>query len=175
MIGNSRFLKVVVYLKHQLMIGSEESMRHLLSRVVFASILMISSQAFASEFKQDMTTVAELDNSQSQAVIGYSCLQGYPSAPAKVDRAMSRSEVAVSLNACLNEIDERFSNGAANLAPTEDLTSLQKQQGQQNQDLTSLQNRLSNLGDRTEQLEPHQFSTTTKMTAQVGFSFSTTN
>jgi hypothetical protein len=157
-------------------------MRHLsglwqcISPVVFASILAASPQAFASQEK--FPTVSELDHSQVQAkgvaiFVRHGCTLNYPSVPVKGDRIMTRSQVAVGLNDCLDDTYKRYSNGAANLAPKDDLTNLQQQQEQQQQEMTGLQKRIGELERQSEQLEPQQFTVTTKLSGQVGFSLST--
>ncbi|WP_019499353.1 hypothetical protein [Pseudanabaena sp. PCC 6802] len=159
-------------------------MRHLsgcwqyISPVAIASILVASPPAFAD--REKFTTVSELDRSQTQAngvVImptRNSCVQEYPSAPIKGDRAMTRSEVAVGLNNCLDDTYKRYTNGAANLAPKDDLTNLQQRQEQQQQEMTGLQKRIGELESQSQQLEPQQFTVTTKLSGQIGFSLSTT-
>jgi hypothetical protein len=157
-------------------------MRHLssfwqcISPVVFASFLVASPQAFANQEK--ITSVSELDRSQvqaSQAIIYAkpSCTANYPSAPVKGDRTMTRSQVAAGLNDCLDDTYKRYLNGAANLAPKDDLTNLQQQQAQQQQEMTGLQKRIGELESQSEQLEPQQFTVTTKLSGRVGFSLST--
>jgi hypothetical protein len=86
---------------------------------------------------------------------------------------MTRSQVAAGLNDCLDDTYKRYLNGAANLAPKDDLTNLQQQQAQQQQEMTGLQKRIGELESQSEQLEPQQFTVTTKLSGRVGFSLST--
>ncbi len=97
----------------------------------------------------------------------YGCIQGYPDSTYRGNRALSRYEFAASLNSCLNRISELIATGTNDLIRKEDLAVLQKLQQDFAVELTTLRGRLDVLEARTAKLENHQFSTTTKLNAQI--------
>jgi hypothetical protein len=74
--------------------------------------------------------------------------------------ATSRYEMAVSINTCLNMIGHRFAN-------QKDLETAQALQKEFKPELTALKDRIDFLKKRTETLESHQFSPTTKLQGQA--------
>lgn len=103
----------------------------------------------------------------------YNCLAGYPDATYRGDRAMSRYEFAVSLNACLDRITELIADNSDYLR-REDLMTLERLQRDFDTELADLQGRVDNLELRTAALESQQFSTTTRLVAQFITAFSDT-
>jgi hypothetical protein len=78
--------------------------------------------------------------------------------------AISRYEIAVVLNTCLNRIGDRFAN-------QKDLETAQALQNEFKPELTALKDRVDFLEKRAETLEPQQFSTTTKIQGQAIVTF----
>ena len=80
---------------------------------------------------------------------------------------MSRYEFAAGLNACLNRINELIGTSTTDMVNKEDLTVLQKLQTEFAAELATLRGRVDVLEARTATLESQQFSTTTKLNAQI--------
>ncbi len=97
----------------------------------------------------------------------YGCIVGYPDSTFRGDRALTRYEFAAGLNACLDRINELISTGTANLVIQADLATLQRLQAEFTAELASLRGRVDNLEAQTAELEANQFSTTTKLTAEL--------
>ncbi len=97
----------------------------------------------------------------------YGCIAGYPNGTFRGNRATSRYEFAAGLNACLDKINELISTGLADKVGKEDLATLQRLQTEFAAELAALKGRVDGLEARTATLEAQQFSTTTKLNAEV--------
>ncbi|PAX60190.1 hypothetical protein CK510_03205 [Brunnivagina elsteri CCALA 953] len=97
----------------------------------------------------------------------YGCIAGYPNGTFKGNRALTRYEFAAGLNACLNRVNELIATGTADLVKKEDLVELQKLSEEFADGLVELRGRIDPLEVRTAVLESQQFSTTTKLNAEV--------
>ncbi|MBH8563320.1 carbohydrate porin [Nostoc sp. CENA67] len=97
----------------------------------------------------------------------YGCIAGYSDSTYSGDRALSRYEFAAGLNACLNRINELIATSTTDMVSKEDLTVLQKLQTEFATELATLRGRVDVLEARTATLESQQFSTTTKLNAQI--------
>jgi hypothetical protein len=97
----------------------------------------------------------------------YGCIAGYPNSTYRGDRALTRYEFAAGLNACLDRINELIGTSTSNLVNKEDLAVLQKLQTDFAAELATLRGRVDTLEARTATLEQQQFSTTTKLNAQI--------
>lgn len=163
--------------------------------LVFATSLGIATSATAAELDsaQPETTpsVAELNHQEPLAQVTsvsqlsdvrptdwafqalqslverYGCIAGYPDRTYRGNRAMTRYEFAAGLNACLNRVNELIAASTADLVKKEDLAILQKLQEQFAAELATLRGRVDALEARTSTLEKQQFSTTTKLNAEV--------
>ena len=102
----------------------------------------------------------------------YGCIAGYPDGTFKGNRALSRYEFAAGLNACLDRISELIAAATADLATKEDLATLQRLQDEFAAEIASIRGRVDALEARSAELEANQFSTTTKLSAEVIFAFS---
>ncbi|MGB5596683.1 MAG: iron uptake porin [Crocosphaera sp.] len=100
----------------------------------------------------------------------YGCIVGYPDRTFRGNRATSRWEFAAGLNACLNTIERLLQENVAVLR--EDIEKLKRLAQEFEQELIALGARVSNLEERVSFLEDHQFSTTTKLSGEVLFTFS---
>lgn len=96
----------------------------------------------------------------------YGCIAGYPDGTFQADRALTRYEFAAGLYACLNSLTERLSGGG--LTPG-DLATTRRLQEEFAAELATLRGRVDALETRTTELEEQQFSTTTKLTANIFF------
>lgn len=92
----------------------------------------------------------------------YGCIAGYPNGTFKGNRAATRYEMAAVLNACLDQISDRF-------AMKEDLETVKALQAEFKTELANLRGRIDTLEARTAQLEGNQFSTTTQLSGEVIF------
>ncbi|NJM68237.1 MAG: iron uptake porin [Acaryochloris sp. RU_4_1] len=94
----------------------------------------------------------------------YGCVAGYPDGTFKPNRSISRREAAALVNACLDNLSNRF-------ATKEDLDALKALQDEFAAELATLRGRVDGLEARTATLEAQQFSTTTKLNGEVIFGF----
>ncbi|MEM9135896.1 MAG: iron uptake porin [Cyanobacteria bacterium P01_F01_bin.42] len=90
----------------------------------------------------------------------YGCVAGYPDGTYRGQRSMTRYEAAALLNACLDNISDRF-------ATKEDLETVRALQAEFQAELATLRGRVDGLEARTDTLEAQQFSTTTKLQGEV--------
>ncbi|WP_375510368.1 iron uptake porin [uncultured Nostoc sp.] len=97
----------------------------------------------------------------------YGCIAGYPNSTYRGNRALSRYEFAAGLNACLDRINELIATATSDLVNKQDLAVLQKLQSDFAPELTTLRGRVDTLEAHTATLEAQQFSTTTRLTAQI--------
>ena len=102
----------------------------------------------------------------------YGCIVGYPDRTYRGNRALSRYEFAAGMNACMDRINELIAAGTADLVRKEDLLALQKLQEEFAAELAVLRGQVDALEVRTATLERQQFSTTTKLNAEVIFALS---
>lgn len=98
----------------------------------------------------------------------YGCIAGYPDGTFKGNRASTRYELAAALNACLDQISDRF-------ATKEDLATVKALQEEFKTELATLKGRVDGLEARTKTLEAQQFSTTTKLSGEVIFQGAVSN
>ena len=97
----------------------------------------------------------------------YGCIAGYPDKTYRGNRALTRYEFAAGLNACLDRVNELIAAATTDLVKKEDLATLQKLQEEFAAELATLQGKVDGLEARTTTLEKQQFSTTTKLNAEV--------
>ncbi|NJK37907.1 MAG: iron uptake porin [Oscillatoriales cyanobacterium RM2_1_1] len=99
----------------------------------------------------------------------YGCIAGYPDGTYKGNRALTRFEFAAGVNACLERITELIDASTSNLVTREDLAKLQRLMEEFAAEIAALRGRVTVLEARTAELEANQFSTTTKLNAEVIF------
>jgi hypothetical protein len=104
----------------------------------------------------------------------YGCIVGYPDRTYRGNRALSRSEFAAGVNACLDRINELITAATSDLVRKEDLLALQRLQEEFAAELAVLRGRVDALEVRTATLERQQFSTTTKLSGEVIFALADT-
>lgn len=98
----------------------------------------------------------------------YNCLQGYPDLTFRGDRPLSRYEFAAGLNACLQRIEQLVTVGGVETSGA-DVASLNRLVQDFEAELATLGARVDDLEGRTDFLENHQFSTTTKLEGKAIF------
>jgi len=104
----------------------------------------------------------------------YQCIQGYPDGTFRGDRALTRYEFAAGLNACLRRIEALISGSGADRVTRADLEAIRRLQTEFRAELTALGSRVTALDGRVTTLEGQQFSTTTKLRAEVIFALADT-
>lgn len=92
----------------------------------------------------------------------YGCIAGYPNGTFRGNRSATRYEMAAALNACLDQISDRFASKA-------DLDAVKALQDEFAAELATLRGRVDGLEARVDTVEAQQFSTTTKLNAEVVF------
>jgi Carbohydrate-selective porin, OprB family/S-layer homology domain len=92
----------------------------------------------------------------------YGCIAGYPNGTFRGNRAATRYELAAALNACLDQISDRFTT-------KEDLETVKALQEEFKTELATLKGKIDGLEARTATLEAQQFSTSTKLNAEIIF------
>ena len=97
----------------------------------------------------------------------YGCIVGYPDRTYRGNQALTRFEFAAGLNACLDRVSELIAAATADLVRKEDLETLRKLQEEFVSELAVLRGRVDRLEARAATLERQQFSTTTKLNAEV--------
>lgn len=97
----------------------------------------------------------------------YNCIAGYPDGTFRGTRAMTRYEFAAGLNSCLRQIEKLIAGGGGDGATRADLDKLNQLVAQFGPELATLRGRVDRLEGRVGFLEAHQFSTTTKLNAEV--------
>jgi hypothetical protein len=95
----------------------------------------------------------------------YGCIAGYPDGTFKGNRSATRYEMAAALNACLDQISDRFASKA-------DLDAVKALQDEFAAELATLRGRVDGLEARVDTVEAQQFSTTTKLKGEAVFGFS---
>ncbi len=92
----------------------------------------------------------------------YGCIAGYPNGTFRGNRSATRYEMAAALNACLDQISDRFASKA-------DLDAVKALQDEFAAELATLRGRVDGLEARVDTVEAQQFSTTTKLSATAVF------
>jgi hypothetical protein len=97
----------------------------------------------------------------------YGCIVGYPNRTFRGNQALTRYEFAAGLNACLDRISELIAASTADLVKKEDLAAIERLQAEFATELATLRGQVDALEARATTLEKQQFSTTTKLNAQL--------
>jgi Carbohydrate-selective porin, OprB family/S-layer homology domain len=116
---------------------------------------------------QDVTPTDWAFGALQSLVERYGCIAGYPNGTFRGDRALSRYEFAAGLNACLDRINELIGTATQELVTKQDLETLKRLQEEFATELATLRGRVDALEARTTELEANQFSTTTKLFANL--------
>ncbi len=132
---------------------------------------------------QNVTSVSQLSDvkptdwaftSLQSLVERYGCIAGYLDRTFRGKQSLTRYEFAAGLNACLDKINEIISAGLADKVSKDDLAALKKLQEEFAAELAALRGRVDALDAKVATLEAQQFSTTTKLNANVVFAFADT-
>lgn len=138
-----------------------------------ASTETLELESFSAAIQSDnlgqVTSVSQLSDVQptdwafqalQSLVERYGCIAGYPDGTFRGNRSATRYEMAAALNACLDNISDKF-------ATKEDLEAVKALQEEFQAELATLRGRVDGLEARTDTLEAQQFSTTTKLQADA--------
>jgi hypothetical protein len=160
-------------MKRQVLLAGSLGLIGLAVQAVPASAQSTSVNQLMSNTKQDsvgqVTSVSQLSDVQptdwayqalQSLVERYGCIAGYPNGTFRGNRAATRYEMAAALNACLDQISDRF-------ATKEDLEAVKALQEEFKAELATLKGRVDSLEARAATLEAQQFSTTTKLQGEV--------
>lgn len=121
------------------------------------------------EVEAQVTSVSQLSDVQpddwafqaiQSLVERYGCVAGYPDGTFRPGRAISRREAAALVNACLDNLSNRF-------ATKEDLDAAKALQDEFAAELATLRGRVDGLEARVATVEAQQFSTTTKLVGEA--------
>lgn len=143
-----------------------------------------SSELPSSDSMEQVTSVSQLSDVRPSdwafqalqtLVERYGCIAGYPNRTFRGDRALTRSEFAAGLNACLDRIQDLIASQTTNIITRQDLEIAQKLQTEFTTDLAALKGRIDSLEARTTTIEKQQFSTTTRLFGQAIASVQTSN
>lgn len=104
----------------------------------------------------------------------YQCIQGYPDGTFRGDRALTRYEFAAGLNSCLRRIEALIAGSGGDRVTRADLEAIRRLTTEFRAELTALGTRVNALDGRVTTLEGQQFSTTTKLRAEVIFALADT-
>lgn len=158
-----------------------------LTTIASSSVLgLFAPHVFANESEKDeliselvndqnslgqVTSVSQLSDVQptdwafqalQSLVERYGCIAGYPDGTFRGNRSATRYELAAALNACLDNISDKF-------ATKEDLEAVKALQEEFQAELATLRGRVDGLEARTATLEAQQFSTSTKLSGEAIF------
>ncbi|WP_231510265.1 iron uptake porin [Fischerella sp. PCC 9605] len=97
----------------------------------------------------------------------YGCIEGYSNETYRGNRTLTRYEFAAGLNACLDRINELIASSSSELVSKEDLMVLQRLQEEFGAELANLRGRVDTLEAHNAELEANQFSTTTRLNAEL--------
>ena len=101
----------------------------------------------------------------------YDCIEGFPDGTFRGDTALTRYEFAAALNSCMQAVEQIIAQGGGEDAAVtrDDLAQLFRIAQQFQEELAALGGRVDGLEGRVDGIEDAQFSTTTKLNAEVIF------
>lgn len=149
--------------------------------LIASSVFVRPLQAIAQTENQNnalaqVTSVSQLSDVQptdwafqalQSLVERYGCIAGYPDSSFRGNRALTRYEFAAGLNACLDRVNELIATATSDTVSKEDLATIQRLQQEFATELVTLRGRVDALEAQTAELEANQFSTTTKLSANI--------
>jgi hypothetical protein len=159
--------------------------------------LLTSNTAFAGAVNEQVTSVSQLSQDSNNLpqvtsvsqfsdvqptdwafqalqslVERYGCTAGYPNGTFRGNRALSRYEFAAGLSSCLDRVNDLIAKNSADMVSKQDLATLQRLQEEYSNELQTVKGQADALEARLAELEPNQFSTTTKLSGEAIFSLS---
>ena len=95
----------------------------------------------------------------------YGCISGFPNQTYRGSQPLSRYEFAAGLNSCLNQIERLIASQES--VSNEDIDSINRLSQEFEAELATLGGRVDEIESRTTAVEDSQFSTTTKLNAEI--------
>ena len=95
----------------------------------------------------------------------YGCISGFPDNTYGGNRPLSRYEFAAGLNSCLNQIERLIASSES--VSSEDVATIQRLSQEFEAELATIGTRVDEIESRTAAIEDSQFSTTTKLNAEI--------
>ena len=95
----------------------------------------------------------------------YGCISGFPNNTYRGSQPLSRYEFAAGLNSCLNQIERLIVSNET--VAEEDIVIIERLSQEFETELATLGGRIDELESRTATIEDNQFSTTTKLNAEI--------
>ena len=95
----------------------------------------------------------------------YGCISGYPDRTYRGDRVLTRYEFAAGLNSCLNQIERLIADSDS--VTVEDISTIERLSEDFAIELENINSRVGNIENTIADLEDDQFSTTSKLFAEV--------
>ena len=95
----------------------------------------------------------------------YGCISGFPNQTYRGSQALTRYEFAAGLNSCLNQIERLIASQGQ--VGQEDIDNINRLSQEFEAELATLGGRVDEIESRTAVIEDTQFSTTTKLNAQI--------
>jgi Carbohydrate-selective porin, OprB family len=144
-------------------LGENQPMQPTLANREILDLLVEYSQTEITSVSQ-LSEVKVTDWAFQRAI--YNCITGDRDRTFQENRALTRYEFAVKLNACLNRMGELMARRSVAISTDEKLRILRRLQ----KAFATLRDRVDPLESRTTQLEANRFSTTTKLNGEAIFS-----
>ena len=119
---------------------------------------------------QQLRDVAPTDwayESLRSLVDRYGCISGFPNSTYRGSQPLSRYEFAAGLNSCLNQIERLISSTGTSAVEPEDIETINSLNQEFEAELATLGSRVDEIESRTAIIEENQFSTTTKLNAEI--------
>lgn len=109
-------------------------------------------------------------NALRNVVERYNCIEGFPDSTFRGNATLTRFEFAAALSSCLRAVEQIAEAGRSDIPPEvtrDDLAQLFQIAQQFQGELAAIGGRVDSLEARTDEIESNQFSTTTKLNAEV--------
>ncbi len=116
------------------------------SVIILGMTLMLATRAVARDVEPTDSTAQSLPSTENTE--RYGCVSGYSDSTYQGEQPISRYEFAAGLNACLNQIQQRIDNNAADQVTSEDLAVPKRQLESLGLELERLRLRIDGLESR---------------------------
>jgi hypothetical protein len=116
------------------------------SVIILGMTLMLATRAVARDVEPTDSTAQSLPSTENTE--RYGCVSGYSDRTYQGEQPISRYEFAAGLNACLNQIQQRIDNNAADQVTSEDLAVPKRQLESLGLELERLRLRIDGLESR---------------------------
>lgn len=140
-----------------------------------------SREGRGNQKTEQVTSVSQLSDVQptdwafqslQSLVERFGCIAGYPNGTYLGNRSLTRYEFAAGINACLERIQELIQTAPDIRFTQDELEAWQRLQNEFAAELSLIRGEIYGLENRTDTLTRQQFSTTTKLSGEAIFAFS---